>query len=290
MVQFIATAGLALALSSVPSPNPPSAPQDAPATAPAAPNPAEQPAAVGRVEPREAAAADSVSALLDEIERAGVTTASLSGAVAIESNDLFKETSEFRSGRLVIEGTGSKRRIALHLDEVIVDGHASKSIDHYIFADGWYCRLDHKNRSFTKRNIARQGEDPLQSIGGQIPIPMGLKKADVLARFSVTETPVPIDIPILGSMQNVAGLRLVPKPDTEVAKETEMLELFFDRGTLAPVGVVLRAKVAKPEHARWTAARLTKPVVNGDVRESDLALLVVPEKAPDGWATVDETQ
>lgn len=261
---------------------PPVPPGGAPATTPApTPKPAET-----QVDPVKV----RIDAFLDELERSGATTASLSGNVAIETNDLFKETSEYRAGRLVVEGKGSKRRIALHLDELIVDGHASKTVDHYIFADGWYCRLDHKNRSFTKRNIARGEDDPLQSVGGQIPIPIGLKKSDILARFTVNETQIPVDIPILGSMQNVAGLKLVPKEGTEAAKETESLELFFDRVSLAPIGVVIRAKVARPEMARWTAARLTAPVVNGDVSEADLAKLVVPERAPEGWATVDETK
>jgi hypothetical protein len=173
---------------------------------------------------------------------------------------------------------------------LIVDGHASKTVDHYIFGDGWYCRLDHKNKSFTKRRIASDGKDPLNSIGGQVPIPVGQRKADVLARFEVTEIQPPIDIPILGSMQNVAGLRLVPKPGTATAEDTASLELFYDRVTIAPVGVVVHAKVANPKYARWTAARVTEPIVNGEVKESDRALLVVPEKAPEGWATVDETR
>jgi len=267
---------------------------DAPATAPApAATPAPAPAPAQDAKPaarQDDPAKARIDAFLDELERSGTTIASLSGNVAIETNDLFKETSEYRAGRLVVEGKGAKRRIAMHLDELIVDGHASKSVDHYIFADGWYCRLDHKNRSFTKRNIARGEEDPLQSVGGQIPVPIGLKKSDILSRFTVTEAQIPVDIPILGSMQNVAGLKLVPKDGTEAAKETESLELFFDRVSLAPVGVVIRAKVARPEMARWTSARLTAPVVNGDVSEADRAKLVVPERAPEGWATVDETR
>jgi hypothetical protein len=271
--------------------------QDAPPSPPAGgapattPVPAATPAPIAKPAETQADPVKArVDAFLDELERSGATTASLSGNVAIETNDLFKETSEYRAGRLVVEGKGSKRRIALHLDELIVDGHASKTVDHYIFADGWYCRLDHKNRSFTKRNIARGEDDPLQSVGGQIPIPIGLKKTDILARFTVNETQIPVDIPILGSMQNVAGLKLVPKEGTEAAKETDSLELFFDRVSLAPIGVVIRAKVARPEMARWTAARLTAPVVNGDVSEADRAKLVVPERAPEGWATVDETK
>jgi hypothetical protein len=238
----------------------------------------------------EDAAKTRIAAFLDELERTGSTISTMSGKVAIESNDLFKGESEYRSGRLVVDGTGAKRRIALLLDESIADGHVSKSIDHYIFADGWYCRLDHKNKSFTKRSVASDGKDPLNSIGGQVPIPIGQKKADVLARFEVTEVTPPIDIAILGSMQNVAGLKLVPKPGSSMAADTEALELFYDRTTLAPVGVVVRAKVANPKYARWTAARVTEPIVNGDVKDEDRKLLAVPEKAPEGWATVDETR
>jgi hypothetical protein len=91
-------------------------------------------------------------------------------------------------------------------------------------------------------------------------------------------------------MQNVAGLRLVPKAGTPMAEDTAALELFYDRVTIAPVGIVVRAKVENPKYARWTAARVTQPVVNGEVKDSDRALLAVPEKAPEGWATVDETK
>lgn len=262
----------------------------APAPAPPAPTAPQVPASAPGARSADDAMRGRVDAFLDELERSGKTLASMSGKVAIETNDLFKETSEYRSGRLVVDGSGEKRRIALLLDESIVDGHVSKSVDHYIFADGWYCRLDYKNKSFTKRSVATDAKDPLDSIGGQIPIPIGQKKADVLARFEVTEIVPPIDIPILGSMQNVAGLKLVPKPDTPMAKDTESFELFYDRVSLAPIGVVVRAKVANPKYARWTAARVTEPIINGDVKESDRALLVVPEKAPDGWATVDETR
>ena len=281
---LVLSAVLAAVASRQAAPSAQSQPTTAPVAAPVTP-----PADDAKPSPQDAMKA-RVDSFLGEIERAGATIATMSGKVAIETNDLFKETSEFRSGRLVVDGIGAKRRVALLLDETIVDGHVSQSIDHYIFGDGWYCRLDHKNRSFTKRRIATDGEDPLNSIGGQVPIPIGQKKADVLARFDVTEIQPPIDIPILGSMQNVAGLRLVPKAGTPMAEDTAALELFYDRVTIAPVGIVVRAKVENPKYARWTAARVTQPVVNGEVKDSDRALLAVPEKAPEGWATVDETK
>ena len=101
--------------------------QDAPPSPPAGgapattPVPAATPAPVAKPAETQADPVKArVDAFLDELERSGATTASLSGNVAIETNDLFKETSEYRAGRLVVEGKGSKRRIALHLDELIV--------------------------------------------------------------------------------------------------------------------------------------------------------------------------
>jgi hypothetical protein len=85
-------------------------------------------------------------------------------------------------------------------------------------------------------------------------------------------------------------LKLVPKPGTSMAEDTASLELFYDRVTIAPIGIVVHAKVATPKYARWTAARVTESIVNGEVKDADRALLVVPEKAPEGWATVDETR
>ena len=285
MPLFLSSIALVSALAALQSTPPATESPVAPAApaAPAATAPADKPSPQDAMKTR-------VEAFLDEIERTGSTISTMSGKVAIESNDLFKGTSEYRAGRLVVDGTGEKRRVSLLLEESIVDGYVSKSIDHYIFGDGWYCRLDHKNKSFTKRRIASDGKDPLNSIGGQVPIPIGQKKADVLARFEVTEVQPPIDIPILGSMQNVAGLKLVPKPGTSMAEDTASLELFYDRVTIAPIGIVVHAKVANPKYARWTAARVTESIVNGEVKDADRALLVVPEKAPEGWATVDETR
>ena len=165
MSLFLSSIALVSALAALQSTPPATESPVAPAApaAPAATAPADKPSPQDAMKAR-------VEAFLDEIERTGSTISTMSGKVAIESNDLFKGTSEYRAGRLVVDGTGEKRRVSLLLEESIVDGYVSKSIDHYIFGDGWYCRLDHKNKSFTKRRIASDGKDPLNSIGGQVAV------------------------------------------------------------------------------------------------------------------------
>jgi hypothetical protein len=82
-------------------------------------------------------------------------------------------------------------------------------------------------------------------------------------------------------MQNVAALKLIPKVGTEMAKDTASIELFYDRTTLAPSGVVIREK-----NGNRTVARISAAVVNGDVKAEDRALLEIPNPDPKEW-TVD---
>jgi hypothetical protein len=228
------------------------------------------------------AAAQRVDAFLDELERSGATIDTLSGTLALEKFDAFVEETERRFGRLVVDRKDGKRRFAIYFEEVIDgSGKSDRSVSHWIYSDGWLCEQDHRNRSFTKRQIVAPGEtlDPLALGEGPIPMPIGQRKAEVLARFAVTEHEIPQDIPLLGSLRNVAALKLVPREGTPMAKDTAAVELFYDRTSLAPVGVVIRKK-----NGNRTVARINKPVVNGEVKAEDRALLEIPELDPKEWA------
>lgn len=228
--------------------------------------------------------ASRVDEFLTELERTGATIDTLSGGLSLEKYDALVEESERRFGRVVVDKKDGKRRFAIYFEEFVDgSGRSDRSVDHWIYSDGWLCEQDHRNKSFTKRQIVAPGEnfDPLALGEGPIPIPIGQKKAEVLARFEVGEAEVPIDIPLLGSMKNVAGLKLVPKAGTPMAKETAAIELFYDRTTLAPTGVVIREK-----NGNRTVARIAKPVVNGEVKAEDRALLEIPEPDPKQW-TID---
>ena len=229
-----------------------------------------------------APAATRVDELLAELEKTATTIQSLSGGLALEKYDSLVEETERRFGRIVLDMKDGRRRFALYFDEVVnSDGRSTRAIDHWIYADGWLCEQDHRNRSFTKRQIVAPGQsfDPLALGEGPIPLPIGQKRAEVLARFEVAETGIPDDIPLLGSMRNVAGLRLVPKPGTDMAKDTAAVELFYDRTSLAPTGIVVREK-----NGNRSVARISSPVVNGEVKAEDRKLLEIPDPDPKEWA------
>ncbi len=258
------------------------APTEPTPTKPTQDSTATLPSTAPDAKPTTDAARERAEAFLGELEKTATTISSMSGTLTLEKFDALGEETDQRMGRLVLDGKDGKRRIAIRFEEYIDgSGRLDRSVLHYIVADGWLCEIDHTNKSFTKRQIARPGEefDPLALGNGPVPLPIGQKKADVLARFDVTETEVPADIPLLGSLRDVAAMRLVPKPGSEAAKELENVDLFYDRTTLAPVGVVMREK-----NGNRTVARVTKPVVNGDVKPEDRALLEIPALDPKDWA------
>lgn len=276
MISLVSSLALSLSLAIAP-PGEPTAP--AQVTPPVAKPEATKPE-VAKPDPARA----RVEEFLEALEKSGATIESMSGSLSLEKYDALLEETERRFGRLVLDKAGGKRRFTIHFEEFIDgSGRADRAIDHWIYADGWLCEQDFRNKSFTKRQIVAPGEtfDPLALGEGPIPIPIGQKKAEVLARFEVAETEIPLDIPLLGSMRNVAGLKLVPKAGTPMAKETAAIELFYDRTSLAPTGVVIREK-----SGNRSVARITKPVVNGEVSDDDRKLLVIPSPDPKEW-TID---
>jgi hypothetical protein len=250
-----------------------------------APAETRQPEAKAEAKAEEAPALRRVDEFLAELEKTATTIQTLSGGLALEKYDALVEETERRFGRVVLDLKDGKRRFALYFDEVVnSDGRSTRAIDHWIYADGWLCEQDHRNKSLTKRQIVPPGKsfDPLALGEGPIPIPIGQKREEVLARFEVAEAGIPDDVPLLGSMRNVAGLRLVPKPGTEMAKNTAAVELFYDRTSLAPTGIVVREK-----NGNRSVARISSPVVNGEVKAEDRALLEIPQLDPKEWA-IDE--
>lgn len=226
-------------------------------------------------------AARRVDAFLSELEKSGATIETLSGGLAVEKFDALVEETERRFGRIVVDRKDGKRRFAIYFDEFVDgSGRSDRSVDHWIYSDGWLTEQDFRNKSFTKRQIVAPGEhfDPLAIGEGPIPIPIGQKKSEVLARFEVTEGEMPIDLPLIGSIKNAAALRLVPKAGTPMAKDTALIELFYDRTSLAPTGVVIREK-----NGNRTVARIANPVVNGEVKDADRTLLEIPELDPKEW-------
>ncbi len=225
---------------------------------------------------------DAVTALLDRLELAGKSLTSLTGRVALERQDALVGDNELRRGRLVLEQKDGARSFAFLFEEFIdVNGRSDRHLDHWIYANGWLCELDERNKSFTKRQIVAPGQqlDPLKLGEGPFPIPTGQPKAEVLARFDVVSTELPTDVPLWKNLAGVDGLRLTPKSGSGMESEFKTVEVFYDHETLAPVGV----RLTKP-NLDTTIVRVSAFAVNQPLTDADRAALVIPSPDPTAWA------
>lgn len=225
----------------------------------------------------------SVASLLDALEEAGRGVRSFRAGLEYEKFDALLDESERRFGRVVLEGVDRERRFAFLFDRFYDGGGREEAMrDQWIYADGWLAEVNHDRRVFTKRQIVEPGRtfDPLKLGEGPFPLPFGQPRAEVESRFAAEICALP-DLPRLRSLKEVCGLRLVPKEGTSMAKETERVEIFYDRATLAPRAVVLSGR-----NGDRTTVILSRPVLNETLADADRELLAMPEPDPRQW-TID---
>ena len=225
-------------------------------------------------------------ALLSAVERVSETLRDFSANVTIETTDDVTGDTERRLGRLVFvqdEGKPTTRRFAVVFDKFIDgSGRMDERAMRYIYADGWLTEADFTQRTLVRRQLARPGEqyDPLKPGEGPVPLPIGQRKADVLARFEATLAEAPQSALLLKSARPVLGVRLRPKAG---AAERDLTEAFvwYDLQTLAPVGVE-----ANRANGR-TVVSLRGAQLNAGLDDAQRALLSLATGTTDGWR-VDE--
>lgn len=243
-----------------------------------APPPSAPPEVSAPVEPAVDAKVDE---LLTRLEAAAGDLRDFAAGIAYERFDSILEETERRFGRLVLEGQGKDRTLALLFDEFIDgSGRSDRTRDHWLFKDGWLIEINEKSKTVTERQVAPPGSnfDPLKLGEGPFPIPLGQPKAEVLKRFRVEDLDRS-DAPLLTSLPPCRGLRLVPLPGTDFAKDTAAVEVWYEPETLSPLGLVIRQV-----NGDRTAVRLIKPARNAGLSEADRALLTRPEIDPTQWA------
>ena len=261
-----------------PAPLPPAAPATQPAPQSA---PQSTPQSAG-IAPRYADA----DALLVAVERVSETLRDFRANVTLESTDDVTGDTERRLGRLVFvqdEGKPTTRRFAVVFDKFIDgSGRMDERAMRYVYADGWLSEADFTQRTLVRRQLARPGEqyDPLKPGEGPVPLPIGQRKADVLARFEATLAEAPQSALLLKSARPLVGVRLKPKAG---AAERDLTEAFiwYDLQTLAPVGVE-----ANRPNGR-TVVSLRGAQLNAGLDDEQRALLSLASGTTDGWR-VDE--
>ena len=123
-------------------------------------------------------------------------------------------------------------------DTLIVDGAVRPTQRHFIFNGTHLIERDLTEKQFLKRRVVKPGDriDPLRLGEGPFPLPIGQKKAEILARFDArllsdrTGWDGPMPKPLEGTVQ----LYLVPKPGTPEARDFDEVRIWYRTSDLLP--------------------------------------------------------
>jgi len=237
--------------------------------------------------------------LLSALERASDDLRHFDAVIVYEKFHALTDGAELQYGRVVYDratpapGTAdaARTRLGVFFDEYVDSTGRSEAVQQrFVFADGWLAEIDPGRRQFIKRQIVPAGErfDPLKLGEGPFPLPIGQRRDEVLARFDASSAPVPtarllerIDKAAIEEGR-VRALRLIPRAGTREAEDFATLDLYYDRETLLPIGVV----ATSPEGDRKTV-RLSKLRRNEPLGDELLQMLNVDTpKDTAGW-TID---
>lgn len=210
------------------------------------------------------AAEDAAVQLLDRLERAGEAIRSLDARILyLKQNPLTDE--EERVGRVLylVDPASDRKRVAVLFEsERIGDRQRARTV-HYVFDGSWLAEIDRDEKQFIKRQIVPPGEqfDPLRLGEGPLPLPIGQKKEDVLARFEAAR----IEPPAEGFLANrvpaeALGLELVPRPGTAEAEDFRVIRIYHDPTTLLPIAVDAEEVGGERQFVLVAAPRINEPI------------------------------
>ena len=186
---------------------------------------------------------DSAEALLVALETADRDIRTLQAGVRYIRRMALQGDEQTRQGRLVFEQVpaddGATRLFAVLFDTLYVGDRREKDRQEWIFNGQWLIERRPDRKQYVARQIAPPGEhiDPLRLGEGPMPLPIGQRAADVLARYSaqivnphsgIEDEPGAVQEFVRGTVQ----LRLTPTSPSE--DDFREVRLWYDEATLLP--------------------------------------------------------
>lgn len=141
-------------------------------------------------DPAVAMSRQSAENFLGMLERADERISTIQGELVWDKEFAIAGDSQTRIGKLYFSSprteTGSRnRKFGVEIDTLVLGGRMEKKPESYIFDGEWLIEKRPLEKQAIKRRIVAPGEkfDPLKIGEGPFPIPIGQKKADILARY-----------------------------------------------------------------------------------------------------------
>lgn len=134
------------------------------------------------------------------------------------------------------------RKFAVHIDETIIGERKETRKEQYIFDGAKLVERHPDDKRLVVYEIKSEGQnyDPLKIGEGPIPLPIGQKRDDILARFDAELLPPDKDLQgddeadtarLLAFVKGAYQLRLTPKPDQQASVNFTEIRLWYRRGT-----------------------------------------------------------
>lgn len=164
----------------------------------------------------------------------------LQGDIHTRQGKLFYNS--VRSGK---PGEPPLRSFAIRFSSLTIDDVRRDQDKEYVFDGQWLVERSAKQKQYIAREVARPGErfDPLRLGEGPMPIPIGQKAAEILARYDAEMLPLGdgiADEPVFldaATKRSQAQLRLKPRAERAKDDEFKEIRLWYTRdtdGTLLP--------------------------------------------------------
>lgn len=134
-----------------------------------------------------------------------------------------------------------RRQFEVIFDTLVLDGKKREEKEQWVFDGEWLVEKQENIKQFIKRRVIKPGEDrdPLRIGEGPFPIPIGQRRADVLANFDAELVAsldgLPDNEALRALLADNYQLRLKPKAGTRQARDFRVIQMWYRPSDLMPV-------------------------------------------------------
>ncbi len=139
----------------------------------------------------------------------------------------------------------NKRQFAVLFDTMVVDDNVRPDKQEYIYDGGWLISRNPVEKQFNRVELVNDtgGKDPLKIGEGPVPLPIGQRKEDMVARFTLTSPADTLDGIETGPelkalrelLKNTRQLRLKPIAGSSEARNYREISLWYRTGDNLPI-------------------------------------------------------
>ncbi len=138
----------------------------------------------------------------------------------------------------------ARRGFVVDMRQLIVDDKLREERQQYIFDGTFLVERYEQEKRFIRRRAVAEGSarDPMRIGEGPFPLPLGQRRADMVARFEVSEVATNDGVPegpafdgLRKLLTGTRQLRLVPRAGTDQARDFRDIRLWYRTSDLLPI-------------------------------------------------------